>query len=397
MSDIDEKPQRKRLGQSIKNNMTQFALVVELLVIFVFFQMMTKGLFISNANLTNLLMQGCTFCIIAVGMVPIMVSGGIDLSAGSVLGFLATFAATMEVKVGMGAIPTILLTLLIGLLIGCWHGYWIAYRKLPAFIVTLSGMLIFKGLNLWVGQGVGVGPASESFSRLGSDYLPALFFKNAPYNDTSIILTVVVIVIYVLLSLRSRRSTLASGLPAPCLRAEVGGLVVISAIIALIAGVMISYRGIPYAIVLLMLLAVLYTFISNNTAFGRAVYAIGGNVDAARLSGIKIERTLFKVYASMGLITAVASIVFLGRVGYATAMTGQNFEFSAITGCIVGGTSTLGGSGTILGAIIGTILMASLDNGMSLLNLGTTFQFVAKGLVLLLAVAFDVAGKKGKA
>jgi D-xylose transport system permease protein len=386
----------KNFRRNIKNNITQFAIIIELLAIFIFFQITTDGLFISNTNLTNLLMQGCTFSIIAVGMVLVMVSGGIDLSAGSVLGFLATFSATMEVNVGMKAIPAIFLTLLIGLLIGCWHGYWIAYRKLPAFIVTLSGMLIFKGLTLWVGKGVGVGPSSDEFSRIGSAYLPEFFFKGAIYNDTSVIFTFFIVLIYIIVKLRARRSMIVLGLPVPGRGKFIGKTSLVSIIIALIAGIMISYQGIPYAIVLLMIMAAIYTFISNNTAFGRAVYAIGSNADAARLSGINVEFTLFRIYISMGLVTAIASVVFLGRVGYATAMTGQNFEFNAITGCIVGGTSTLGGTGTIVGAIIGTILMASLDNGMSLLNLGTTFQFIAKGLVLLLAVAFDVASKKNK-
>jgi D-xylose transport system permease protein len=386
----------KKFRLNIKNNVTQFAIIIELLIIFIFFQIATGGLFISNTNLTNLLMQGCTFSIIAVGMVLVMVSGGIDLSAGSVLGFLATFAATMEVNVGMKAIPTILLTLLIGLLIGCWHGYWIAYRNLPAFIVTLSGMLIFKGLTLLVGKGVGVGPSSDEFSKIGSAYLPEIFFKGTIYNDTSIIFTLLIILIYIIVAFRVRRSMITIGLPVPSLSKFIGKNILVSLIIVLIGGVMISYQGIPYAIVLLMIMAIIYTFISNNTVFGRAVFAIGSNVDAARLSGINVEHTLFRIYISMGLVTAIASIVFLGRVGYATAMTGQNFEFNAITGCIVGGTSTLGGTGTIIGAIIGTILMASLDNGMSLLNLGTTFQFIAKGLVLLLAVAFDVASKKNK-
>ena len=382
--------------RGMRKNITQFALVIELIVIFMLFEILTDGLFLTSGNLTNLLMQGCTFAIIAIGMVFVMVAGSIDLSAGSVLGFLAVFAATLETKTGVGAIAAIALTIVAGFLIGCWHGYWIAYRKVPSFIATLAGMLIFRGLTLWLGGGATVGPMSSNFSILGSSELPKIFFKDAAFNDTSGVLTVVTIIIVVVISLRLRASKASFGFAVRRPWVEASRLVAISATIGIIASVMIFSQGIPYAVVLLLALAVLYTFISSNTAFGRSVYAIGGNAEASRFSGINIELVTFKIFASMGVVVGIASVVFLGRVGSATALSGQNFEFNAITGCIVGGTSTLGGAGTIVGAVIGTFLMAGLDNGMSLLDLGTTYQYIAKGLVLLAAVAFDVASKKDR-
>jgi D-xylose transport system permease protein len=377
------------IRRNIRANITKYALVLELLVIFCLFQWLTDGLFASSSNMTNLLMQGCTFAIIGIGMVPVMVAGHIDLSAGAVLGFLATVAATMEIKWHLNPILAIFLTLVCGILIGCWNGFWIAYRRIPAFIATLAGQLVFKGLTLWLGGGAGIGPMSDTFSALGRSYLPSLFFK----NDVSMLCMAAIVVIAITVVFRRRASKRKYRLEVPPLRNDILKLVIIVSGVLAVGSVLHKYRGIPYAIVLLLILAAIVTFICANTQFGRSVYAIGGNREASKLSGINIERTNFKIFVFMGLITAIAAVFFLGRVGQATALTGQNFEFSAITGCIVGGTSTLGGSGTIVGAIIGTIMMASLDNGMSLLNLGNTYQFVAKGLVLILAVALDVASK----
>lgn len=379
-----------------RNNISKFALVIELVVIFITFQILTGGLFTSTMNITNLLMQGCTYALIGIGMVLVMVTGGIDLSAGSVLGFLATLAAVMETQWSLGVAPTILFTLVAGVLVGCWQGYWIAYRNMPPFITTLAGQLTFRGLTLLIGGGRSIGPVSDAFATFGRSFLPNLIFKDAPMNDTSVLLILIAIAAVIFMSVRSRRSKKAYGFELPKLSSEILKTAAICLLIALVGYFLLSYKGIPYAVVVLALLAGIFTFISNKTSFGRSVYAIGDNRDAARLSGINIRRTTFFVYVLMGVIIGCASIVFLGRVGQATAQTGVNFEFSAITGCIVGGTSTLGGSGTIVGAIIGTIMMASLDNGMSLLNLGTTYQYLIKGLVLLLAVAVDIASKQKK-
>ena len=359
----------------IRGNITKFAMVIEMAGIFLLFQILTDGVFLSSLNLSNLLLQGCTFSILGIGMVWVMVSGGIDLSAGAVLGFLANFAAVLQTQHNLGTTPTILFTLIIGTLIGCWNGYWIAYRRIPAFIATLAGQLIFKGLTLLIGEGKAQGPVSDSFAQMGRGFL----------------LTMCLFVAY---TLKKRLSQKSYGLPVLSVRLESFKIVVVVGLSILLLVVLLEYKGIPYAIVLLFLLAAMFTFLSQSTTLGRSIYALGSNRDAARLAGINIPRTEMIVYAFMGLITAIASIVFLGRVGQATAMVGQSFEFSAITGCIVGGTSTLGGSGTVIGAIIGTMMMASLENGMSLMNLDSTFQYIVKGAVLLIAVSIDISSKK---
>ncbi|MDR1238207.1 MAG: hypothetical protein LBK28_08190 [Propionibacteriaceae bacterium] len=296
----------------------------------------------------------------------------------------------MQVVLGWSTLATILGTLVLGVAVGLWHGAWVAIFNLPAFIVTLTGMLIFKGLNLLVGNGAAIGPVSGSFAQLGNGYLPSWFFR----GDTTVLVAVVAGVALIVVALRKRASRRAYGLSVRSWRIEAARLVLLVGGISGVTVVLISYRGISWAMLLLLLAAAVFSFVADGTPLGRHVYAIGGNREAARLSGVSFRRTTMLVFLIMGLLTALASIVFLGRVGQATALSGNAFEFTVITGCIVGGTSTLGGHGRITGAIIGTILMASLDNGMSLLNLGTTFQYIVKGLVLLFAVALDVASRR---
>lgn len=232
------------------------------------------------------------------------------------------------------------------------------------------------------------GPVSKKFSLLGRGYLtPA----------ASVAVAIIGLLIFVGLTIKGRCSDQQYGLPVLNIKLEVLKLAAVIGVVAILMLTLLNYKGIAWAVLLLVVMAAIFTFLSNDTTLGRSIYALGGNRDAARLSGINIARTELKVYAFMGFITALASVVFLGRVGQATAQVGNGFEFDAITGCIVGGTSTLGGAGTVVGAIIGTMLMASLDNGMSLMNLDSTIQYIVKGAVLLLAVSIDVSSKKKSA
>ena len=349
-------------------NLSKFSLVIEMVFIFAIFQIATNSTFMTSANINNLFLQSCTFAIIACSMVYVMVIGGIDLSAGATLGFLCTLAATLQVNYGMGTASSIAVTIIVGVLIGCWQN-------------------IFKGLTLFLGKGVSVGPVKEEFAKFGKGFLP-------PAAGIVFVLTAVMAVCLAIY--RLRKTKLAYQFKTAPLTADVGKAAAVCLVILAVGSLLLGYKGIPNAIVILTVFAVIFTFLGRNTPLGRAIYAIGNNRDAARFSGININWVTFKVYLLHGLIVSVASIVYLGRIGQASATTGTGFEFSAITGCILGGTSTLGGSGTIIGAIIGTIIMASLDNGMSLLNLGTTYQYLIKGFVLLMAVCFDIASKKKK-
>lgn len=372
------------------NNFAQLMLFFETVVIFLVFQILTKGTFLTARNLTNILLQGCVYSIMGIGITFVMVSGNMDLSGGSVLGMLCAIGGVMQTS-GQSTPLTMLVMVLVGLLVGAWQGYWVAYRKLPAFIVTLAGMLTFRGLCLLFGGGGTVGPVSDAFKVLGSNYLPTI-----GENESKIVSIIVIILVAAAASasiIAARNKKLKNNLPAESsavLIAKNAALFVVMAAVGLLFS---SYMGIPYAVMLLAVLACFFTFVSQNTTFGRHVFAIGGNSEAARLAGIDTRKVTMKVYILMGFFVSVASIVYLGRVGSATANAGKDFEFSAITGCIVGGVSTMGGIGYIPYAVLGAMLMQGIDNGMSLMNLGATFQYIVRGLVLLLAVAIDVASK----
>lgn len=368
-------------------NLSKFSLIIEMAGIFAVFQALTNNMFLTNVNINNLFLQSCTYAIIGCSMVFVMIIGGIDLSAGATLGFLCTLAATLQVNQKMGAAETIVITVLAGVLIGCWNGYWISFRHMPAFIVTLAGMNLFKGLTLLLGKGISVGPVSESLAVWGKGFLP----KGSGYAFLALSMLAVLLVIFGV-----RKSKLSYRFKVAPIGMDLAKCAAILAVIFAIGSLLMGYRGVPIAVVVLTVLAVIFTFIGNNTPFGRSIYAIGNNADASTLSGINLKWVTFKVYALHGLVVALASLVYLGRIGQASSTTGTGFEFSAITGCILGGTSTLGGSGTIIGAIIGTVIMASLDNGMSLMNLGTTYQYLIKGFVLILAVCLDIASKRKK-
>ncbi len=387
---------RSLKGKFGQGDFYKFTLVIEILVIFGVLQVLTGGMFLTTRNLSNLLMQGCTCAIISITMVMVIATCNCDLAAGSIVGCLGTVAAVLQVHNSFGSAATIGITVVAGLIAGAWHGYWIAYKHLPAFLVTLSGQLLFKGLTLLLGKGNTIGPMSKSFSKFGHDYLPALF-GGENFNGLSLVITFVLILGYIIFSYKGRKGEIKGGSEVEVTWKYLLKTAIIAGVTFGISSIMIFYRGFTYAIIILLIVAGIFHFIITNTPFGRAVFAIGGNREAARLSGINIERTELSIYMLHGVVTAIAAIIFLGRMGQATAAAGTAFEFTAITGCIVGGTSIRGGEGNVLGAIMGTMLMAGIDNGMSLLNLGPEYQYIIKGVVLLLAVAIDVASKEKKA
>lgn len=383
---------KERLVLSVKANIRQYTMFLALITIWVIFSILTDGIFMTLRNLSNLFLQTCTIAILTSGMVLVMVAGHIDLSVGSVAGFLGAVAAVLMVKLGLGTVPAILLTLLVGLAVGAWHGYWIAYRRVPAFIATLASFMAFKGLIIGVTGGASIGPMESTFKAIGQGYVPKLF--GTSFNDTSAIIGVVLIGAYLIFECKQRASRLKYGFSVLPLPLQITKLILVSAVMAGVLSIMIGYLGIPYAILLLIFNVILFTFIAEKTTFGRYVYAIGGNREAARLSGINIKLANLKIFLLMGLLSAVAGIVFTARLNAATTSAGNLFELDTIAACVIGGTSTLGGEGTITGAIIGALVMSSLDNGMSLMDWDITYQYAIKGLVLLLAVWVDIASRK---
>lgn len=368
----------------IKNFAKQYSMLLALFAIWILFSILTSGTFISVRNLSNLFLQTATVAIISVGMVLIMVSGNIDLSVGSLAGLSGGLAVLLMARYNQNSFVAILAALAIGLLVGVWQGYWIAYRYVPAMIGTLSSMMVLRGILIGITGGVTLGPANDTYKYLGQGYLPA---------PIGYIFAGIAIILLVYLNLMNRaarkkynlqnESNARFGLKLAILCVGVMGYL----------GIMILYRGIPVAVFIMILLAILFTFIANNTKFGRHIYAIGGNKEAARFSGINIKKSIFVLYIIMGTLCGAAGVVFSARMNSGMPAAGTGFEMDAIAAAIIGGTSAVGGEGSVFGALVGALVMGSIDNGLSLLNVGVTFQYVIKGLVLLIAVAADVAGR----
>jgi len=374
-----------------KKNFRQYGMLIALAAAMVFFQIMTGGVLLKPVNLTNLVLQNSYILILAVGMLLCILTGNIDLSVGSVVAFVGAISATLMVDKGIPSIYAMILALFIGGLIGAWQGYWIAYIKIPAFIVTLAGMLIFRGLALVVLQGQSKGPFPEMFQALSSGFIADPF--GSEKNYLTILIGIVASVLLVISEITRRIKQKKFGFELLPVWAFIVKIAFLIGVINAFTLVFASYKGIPNILVLLFVLVIIYNFITLKTIPGRHIYALGGNAKAAKLSGINTERVMFWIYVNMGVISALAGMVFAARLNVATPKAGQNFELDAIAACYVGGASTTGGIGTIIGAIVGGLFMGVLNNGMSIMGIGIDWQQSIKGFVLLGAVAFDLYSK----
>jgi ABC-type xylose transport system, permease component len=366
-------------------------MLLALAVAMILFQVLTGGVLLRPVNLTNLILQNSYILILAIGMLLCILTGNIDLSVGSVVAFVGAISATLMVDKGIPAFYAMILALIIGGLIGAWQGYWIAYVKIPAFIVTLAGMLVFRGLALVVLQGQSKGPFPQMFQSLSSGFIADPF--HAGYHGLTVVIGIAASVLLVWSEIHKRRKQAKFDFEMLPLWAFIVKVVFLVAAINAFTLVFASYKGIPNILVLLFVLIVIYQFLTSRTIPGRHIYALGGNAKAAKLSGIKTERVMFWIYVNMGVISALAGMVFAARLNVATPKAGQNFELDAIAACYVGGASANGGIGTIIGAIIGGLFMGVLNNGMSIMGIGIDWQQAIKGFVLLAAVAFDLYSK----
>ena len=379
-----------------RSNIRQYAMLIALVVIMAFFQVTTGGILLVPMNVTNLVLQNAYVFILAIGMTLTIIAGGnIDLSVGSLVAFIGALCGAFIVTMKMNTGLAIALALIIGLLVGIWQGYWIAYVRIPAFIVTLAGMLVFRGLTVFMLKGLTLGPFTDSFQMISSGFVPD--FLGAPggsLNLTAIAAGIVVAALYILSSLRGRIARKRNGFENSSLPLFIIQIAAIGAVIMLIAFWLAAYKGLPIIFIIIVALVAAYSFFTTRTVPGRYFYAMGGNEKAARLSGINTNKILFAAYISMGVLSAVAGIAFTSRLNAASPQAGLNFELDAIGACFIGGASAYGGIGTIVGSIIGALVMGVLNNGMSIMGVGSDIQQVVKGLVLLLAVAFDVLSKK---
>lgn len=364
-----------------------YTMVGAVVLIWIFFGLAHET-FLTPRNLSNLFTQMSVTAILAIGMVLVIVAGHIDLSIGSIVGLTGGIAAILSTWYHLPVGLVILLTLLAGCIMGMLQGWLVAYQALPAFIVTLGGMMIFRGVLMGVTNSTTISISDPVFNLIGNAYFTPIF---------GWVMFAVALVVMVALALSQRKSRKKYGFDVPSLSREAMKGVAIAFLLGLFVYVMNDYKGIPFPIIFVITLALLFSFIANKTTFGRHVYAIGGNVDAARFSGINIKAKTLMVFVFSGLLSAIAALLLTSRLTSATISAGQMYELDAIAACVIGGTSLMGGRGTISGALIGALVMASLDNGMSLLGMEAFWQYVVKGSILVLAVWLDVASQKRKA
>lgn len=382
-----------KIKGAFRNNMRQYAMLIALIVIVAFFQVLTQGILLMPRNVTRLILQNSHILILAIGMVLCILTGGnIDLSVGSVVAFVSAMSAYLSVFMGLPVFVSIIFGLLCGLLAGMWQGFWIAYIKIPPFIVTLGGMLLFRGINNLILDGQTIG-LPQTYVTLASGVIPDFIGGNGTLHLATLLIGAICSLIYIILSLLSRHSKIKQGFEVMDIRAFIIKLTAIVAIINLAAYWLAMDDGIPNVFILVAVLIAAYTFLTTRTIAGRHIYALGGNAKAAELSGVNTKKVLFWVYANMGLLSALAGIIFAGRLNSASPTAGVGFELDAIAACFIGGASASGGIGTVMGAIIGAIIMGVLNNGMSIMGVSTFWQNIIKGLILIAAVAFDVYSK----
>ena len=389
--------EQKGLGAHLGGHLRENGMLVALVAIVVLFSVLLQFQpqpvsFLKAQNITNIFLQNGHVIILALGMLLVIVAGHIDLSVGSVAAFTGAVAAWLTVNVGLPFYIVIPLTLVVGGLIGAAQGYWVAFWRIPSFIVTLAGMMVFRGATMWMLGGQNIGPFPKGFQALSNGFIPDLTGIGRPHGLTLIVIAIA-IGLQLWLGLRGRARDAEFGI-----QPEPSGLfwarnLLIAAATAFVGWQLASFRGLPNVMVVLAVLTALYAFFTENTVTGRRIYALGGNEKAAKLSGIRTDRLVFLCFVNMGVLAALAGMIVTARLNSATPKAGTGFELDAIASVFIGGASMTGGSGKIVGVVIGALIMGVMNMGMSILGIGSDYQMMIKGLVLLAAVIFDVYNK----
>ncbi len=381
------------LLDGVRRNMRQYGMLFALGLIVLLFQVWTGGDLLLPRNVSNLVLQNSYILILAIGMMIVIISGHIDLSVGSLMALVGGVGAVLMVEHRVSWPVAVLLTLLLGAVAGALQGFFIAYVGIPSFIVTLAGMLLFRGLTEIFLKGQTLGPFPEGLQQVANGFLPEVG-PQTNYHNLTLLLGLGLIAYVVFQEVRDSRrqrefalETLPAGLFALKVTALVAAVLVTTLLLA-------SYKGAPVVLLILAALLVGFGYVMRNAVIGRHVYAIGGNLPAAKLSGVKDRKVTFAVFLNMGMLAALAGLVFAARFNAASPKAGVTFELEAIAAAFIGGASMSGGVGTVLGAIIGGLVLGVLNNGMNLVGVGTDWQQVIKGLVLLAAVGFDVWNKR---
>ncbi|KAA0544066.1 sugar ABC transporter permease [Bacillus sp. BGMRC 2118] len=377
-----------------KVNIREYGMYIALVVIMLTFTIMTNGLFMSSRNISNLLDSTGYIAVLAVGMTLVIVIRHIDLSVGFAAGFLGAIAAILLTGMGVPFYLTIPIILVLGIVIGMFNGVLVAQIGIPSFVATLAGMLIFRGALLQVTEKTGtIIIKDEHFNAIGNGFIPSFVQVNG-LHLLSLLVGAVCIVLYIFSEISNRRKKVKYQFDVVSKGIFVSKLIFVSAIIAYITWILAGYNGFSWTVVIMVLVVVIYHFLTTKTVLGRHIYAVGSNPEAAHLSGINVKKITYIVFGSMGMLSALSGILFTARLQSATTTAGTLFELDAIAAAYVGGVSSAGGVGKVTGAIIGAIVMASLSSGMNLLGVGISYQYMIRGGVLAGAVIFDVMTRK---
>ena len=391
-------PVARQLITLFRANARQYGMLVALVLVIAIFQFTTNGKLLGSLNVTNIFLQNGYIVLMALGMLLVIVVGHIDLSVGSVAAFTGAVAAVLMVSWKLDPLLAGVVALVIGGVIGAWHGFWIAYMGIPSFIATLSGMLLFRGLTLFMLQGQPVGPFPESFRAIASGFIPDPIAGGggggAAVHVTSLVLAAGLVLLLILSDLRARREQVKYGFSVSPNYVFVIRNALLAGSIMFLAWLMANYNGLPVVLVLMLVLTGLYIFVTNRTVIGRRLYAVGGNAKAAMLSGVNFKRLVFLAFVNMGVLAALGGLVFAARLNSATPKAGNGFELDVIAAVFVGGASAYGGVGTVFGAVIGALFLGVLNIGMGIMSIGIDYQQAIKALVLLGAVYFDVSSKR---
>ena len=382
-------PAKVGVPNFMKKNLREYGMLISLAVIMAFFQYITDGTLMQPLNLTNLILQNSYIVIMALAMLLVIVAGHIDLSVGSVAGFVGALAAVLMVEQGWHYIPATLICLVAGALIGGLQGYFVAFHHIPSFIVTLGGMLVFRGATLALLAGKSVGPFPREFQLLSSGFIPDPLGGEF-LRTTSLLLGALVAIVLFALSMREHAAKVRYGAATEPVGFIVVKNAVFTAVIVGLTYLLSTYKGLPNVFIIMFALMMIFDFMTLRTTIGRRIYALGGNEKAARLSGIKTDRLSFYTFVTMGVLSALAGLVFAARLNTATPKAGVGFELDVIAACFIGGASATGGVGKVTGAVIGAFIMGVMNNGMSIVGLGIDYQQVIKGIVLVAAVFVDL-------
>jgi putative multiple sugar transport system permease protein len=381
------------LRSLLTRNLRTSGIYIAFVAIIALFAVLTSGKLLAPLNISNIVLQYSYILILAIGMVIVIIAGHIDLSVGSVVALTGAVSAVLVIKEGYPWWVGMLAAIAVGLAVGAWQGFWVAYVGIPAFIVTLAGMLLFRGLTLEVLNSVSLSPFPDQYTKVANGFLNGLIGGNG-YDAFTLLVGVLAVAGYAFSQFRTRLARIKYEQPVESFPLFVARIVAVGLVVMYFAWQLAHARGLPIVLIILAVLIIAYGVVTKRTVFGRQVYAIGGNLSAAMLSGVKVRAVNFWIFVNMGFLAGVAGVVFSARSNTAQPGAGNMFELDAIAACFIGGAAVTGGVGTVVGAMVGGLIMGVMSNGMSLMGIDQSIQSVVKGLVLLLAVAFDVYNKR---